>query len=78
VYLSGVLSRIEARVEDRADLSSYLACLLRELKRSQIAEELKVSPDRVDELRKQFLARTDDIYQELFGGKPQAQKKGGA
>ena len=54
VYLSGVLSRIEARVEDRADLSSYLACLLRELKRSQIAEELKVSPDRVDELRKQF------------------------
>ena len=78
VYLSGVLSRIEARVEDRADLSSYLACLRRELKRSQIAEELKVSPDRVDELRKQFLARTDDIYQELFGGKPQAQKKGGA
>lgn len=78
VYLSGVLSRIQERVRDRADLSSYLACLLREFKRSQIADELKVSPDRVDELRKQFLARTDDIYQELFGGKQRVQKKGGA
>jgi hypothetical protein len=39
---------------------------------------MKVSPDRVDELRKQFLARTEDIYQELFGGKQQVQKKGGA
>jgi hypothetical protein len=78
VYLSGVLSRIQARVKDRPDLSSYLTCLDRGLKRSQIADEMKVSPDRVDELRKQFLARTEDIYQELFGGKQQVQKKGGA
>jgi hypothetical protein len=78
VYLSGALSRIRERVEGRADLSSYLTCLLRELKRSEIADELKVSVDRVDELRKQFLARTEDIYHELFGEQQRAQKKGGA
>lgn len=78
LYLRGILSRIQERVKDRADLSSYLTCLLQELKRSQIADELKVSPDRVDELRKQFLARTEDIYQELFGGKQRVQQKGGA
>jgi hypothetical protein len=83
VYLSGVVSRIQARVKDRPDLGSYLTCLDRGLKRGEIADEMKVSTDRVDELRKQFLARTEDIYQELFGqelfgGKQQVQKKGGA
>lgn len=78
VYLSGVLSRVRDRVKDRADLSGYLNCLLRELKRSEIAGELKVPVDRVDDLRKQFLARTEDIYHELFGEKQGAQKEGGA
>ena len=78
VYLNGVLSRIQARVMDRPELANYLTCLDRGLKRSEIADEMKVSPDRVDELRRQFLARTEDIYQELFGGKQQVQKEGGA
>jgi len=77
-YLSGVLTRIGDRVKDRADLSSYLGCLLRELKRSEIADELNVPANRVDELRKQFLARTEDIYRELFGDQQRMQKEGGA
>jgi hypothetical protein len=57
---------------------SYFDCLQRELKRSEIAADLEVSLDRVDELRKQFLARTEDIYSELFEKSNQPQQKGGA
>jgi len=71
LYLRGVLARIRDRVSDRADLSRYFDCLTKNLGRKEIARELDVSTDRVDELRKQFRARTADIYEELFGGKKQ-------
>lgn len=71
LYLQNVLERIRARLSLRADLLNYFECLMKDLGRRDIARELKVSTDRVDELRKQFLARTEDIYHELFGGNKQ-------
>ena len=68
-YLRDVLARIQEGLSERADLLSYFECLMKDLGRREIARELRVSTDRVDELRKQFLARTLDIHVELFGGK---------
>lgn len=70
-YLRDVFERIRRRVSERADLLGYFECLMKDLGRSDIARELGVTTGRVDELRKQFLARTEDIYEELFGGKKQ-------
>jgi hypothetical protein len=71
LYLQDVFKRIRERVSARVDLLNYFECLMEDLGRSDIARKLRVSTDRVDELRKQFLARTEDIYEELFGEKKQ-------
>jgi len=78
LYFRAAISRIREKIKDRPALLSYFDCLQRELKRSEIAADLEVSLDRVDELRKQFLARTEDIYSELFEKSNQPQRKGGA
>lgn len=76
LYFRDVVSRIRQRIEDRPPLLAYFDCLLDGRKRGEIAERLRVPPARVDEIRKQFLTRTEDIYCELFGRKTQAE--GGA
>jgi hypothetical protein len=68
-YLLDVFERIRERVSARPDLLRYFECLMKDLGRSDIARDLGVTTGRVDELRKQFLARTEDIYEELFGKK---------
>jgi hypothetical protein len=76
MYFRDVISRIRERIEGRSALVAYFDCLLDGLKRGEIAKRMKVAPTRVDEIRKQFWERTEDIYCELFGGKSQGE--GGA
>jgi hypothetical protein len=74
--LDNAIAHIRGNIRGRADIATYFELLLRGLKRVEISKEMKVSADRVDEIRKQFLARTVDIYRELFGDKQSPRDKG--
>jgi hypothetical protein len=48
---------------------------MQDLKRSEIAQRLGVSLDRVDELRKQFIERALDVYREFLDAPQPANEK---
>jgi hypothetical protein len=75
MYLEGAFERIHQALSDREDLLGYFGCLMKGLKRRDIASDLGVSVDRVDELRKQFSSRTGTIYKELFGEETQKKNR---
>ena len=64
--IKDVIRRIRVTIGDRADLVAYFDRYMQDLKRSEIAQRLGVSLDRVDELRKQFIERALDVYREFF------------
>jgi hypothetical protein len=74
--IQDVIGRIRDTIKDRADLVAYFDLYMQDLKRGEIAQRLGVKVDRVDELRKQFIERTLDVYREFFGGKQPANEKG--
>jgi len=78
-YLQSVVERIRERISNRADLTKFLELSMDGMRRREIAERMGVKPERVSELRSQFLEHTGDIYQELVEPrKAGVGKKGGA
>jgi DNA-directed RNA polymerase specialized sigma subunit len=73
--IKNVIWRIRVTISDRADLVAYFDLYMQDLKRSEIAQRLGVSLDRVDELRKQFIERTLDVYREFFDAPQPANEK---
>lgn len=66
-YMADVLRRVRECLSGRPDLASYFELHFGGSKRAEIAKEMGLPPERVTELRKQFLERTADIYKELLG-----------
>jgi hypothetical protein len=78
-YLQSVADRIRERVSNRTDLTRYFELCMEGRRRGEISECMGVKPERVSELRSQFLERTSDIYQELLEPTRTGMgKKGGA
>lgn len=73
--IKDVIGRIRATISDRTDLAAYFDLYMQDLKRSEIAQRLGVSLDRVDELRKQFIYRALDVYREFFDAPQPANEK---
>jgi hypothetical protein len=73
--IKDVIRRIRVTIDDRADLVAYFDLYMQDLKRSEIAQQLGVSLDRVDELRKQFIERALDVYREFFDAPQPANDK---
>jgi hypothetical protein len=73
--IKDVILRIRVTIGDRADLVAYFDLYMQDLKRSEIAQRLGVSLDRVDELRKQFIERALDVYRDFFDAPQPANDK---